>query len=381
MAEYALYDVTVSTLTPLHIGSGSELLHEYDYAIHQGRTWRIDEMALLDAQDVDAQADNALALAERLAQTPPAQQLQPSDYRDGSAYFRYVIQGTPRSNAEGAQLREQIKDAYDRPYLPGSSLKGALRTVLAWSIWRERQLSPDPTLLQRRREWAGSRYEQTLFGRDPNHDLLRALQVSDSQSLEFKTMDVHPLMIANVRVQGRADMLGAPIEVEAVRPDMTFHLSLKVDRQLFTQWAQRAELPAAGEEWLARLPRLAQAHTRDRLQRELAWFEQKKVTHVVQFYQQLAGARLGSNRCLLQLGWGTGWESKTLGSHLQANRDFMERIVRDYRLARGRREAGDPFPKSRRVAVSFRRSPDGRISEQAAPPLGWCLVEMKERPR
>lgn len=374
MANYTIYDVTVSTLTPLHIGSGVELLHEYDYAIHQGRTWRIDELALLDAQEVDAQAENALALAERLARTPPAQLLRPSDFRTDSPFFRYVIQGTPRSNAEGAQLRAQIKDAYDRPYLPGSSLKGALRTLLAWSIWRERKLRPDPAQLQRRREWAASSYEKALFGRDPNHDLLRALQVSDSAPLESNAM-----MIANVRVQGRSDQLGAPVEVEAVKPDMSFHLTLKVDRALFTQWAQRAELPAAGEGWLARLPRSAQEQTRDRLQRELAWFERKKATTIVQFYRQLAGAKLGPNRFLLQLGWGTGWESKTLGSHLQANSDFMERILRDYRLARGRREAGDPFPKSRRVAVGFRRSPDGRISEQAAPPLGWCLVEMKER--
>lgn len=374
MAEYTLYDVTISTLTPLHIGSGVELLHEYDYAIHDRRTWRIDELALLDAQEVDAGSDDAVALAERLARTPPAQLLQPSDFREGSPLFRYVIQGTPRSSAEGAQVREQVKDAYDRPYLPGSSLKGALRTVLAWSIWRERKLQPDARQLQRRRAWAASSYEKAIFGRSPNHDLLRALQVSDSQPL-----DAAALMIANVRVHGRGDQAGAPVEVEAVRPDMTFRLSVKVDRALFAAWAQRAELPAEGAQWLAALPRLVQGYTRQRLAREIAWFEQKRMVNIAQFYQQLAKARLGANRFLLQLGWGAGWESKTLGSHLQADGDFMERIVRDYRLARGRREPGDPFPKSRRVAVAFARSREGRIHEQPAPPLGWCLVEMKER--
>src|SRR5690606_18415556 len=117
------------------------------------------------------------------------------DFRDDSPLFRYVLQGTPRSSAEGAQVREQVKDAYDRPYLPGSSLKGALRTVLAWSIWRERKLQPDARQLQRRRAWAASSYEKAIFGRSPNHDLLRALQVSDSQPL-----DAAALMIANVRV-------------------------------------------------------------------------------------------------------------------------------------------------------------------------------------
>jgi len=37
------------------------------------------------------------------------------------------------------------------------------------------------------------------------------------------------------------------------------------------------------------------------------------------------------------------------------------------------------FPLSRRVAVSFKRGQDGRTEEAPAYPLGWVLVEMKER--
>ena len=51
--NYTLYDVKVTVLSPLHIGSGRDLLNEYDYAIYQGQTWRINEDALLDAQNVD----------------------------------------------------------------------------------------------------------------------------------------------------------------------------------------------------------------------------------------------------------------------------------------------------------------------------------------
>lgn len=370
MADYTVYDVTVSTLTPLHIGSGVDLLHQYDYAVHQGRTWRIDEYALLDAQNVDDPA-----LVEQLARTPPAQLLQPGDYRDGSPFFRYVIAGTPRSAAEGAQVREQIKDSFDRPYLPGSSLKGALRTALGWHIWGLRRLRPDASRLQRRRQWAASAYEKALFGRDPNHDLLRALHVSDSEPLAADR-----LMIANVRVQDRGGNLKAPIEAEAVRPDVAFRLTIKLDRALFSDWASRAELPAEGAKWLGNLPRVMQAHTATRVRSDLAWFRAvQSNTPIVQFYQQLEGAKLGPNRFLVQLGWGAGWESKTFGVRLQEDRAFMERILADYRLARGRRREGDPFPKTRRVTVSFRRGPDGRIHEQPEPPLGWCLVEMKER--
>ncbi|MBN2006221.1 MAG: type III-A CRISPR-associated RAMP protein Csm5, partial [Anaerolineae bacterium] len=124
MADYISYKATVTVLSPLHIGSGRDLLNDYDYAIHNKQTWRINENAWLDAQDTDDPA-----LMAQLEQIPPAQLLAPQDFQPDSPFFRYVIRGTPRAKGEGAQVREQIKDVYDRPYVPGTSLKGALRTA------------------------------------------------------------------------------------------------------------------------------------------------------------------------------------------------------------------------------------------------------------
>lgn len=368
--DYLVYDVTVSTLTPLHIGNGVELLNEYDYAIHNKRTWRINEDALLEAQDVEDPK-----IAEQLGRTPPAQLLRPDDFRPDSGFFRYVLQGTPRSTGEGAQLREQLKNAFDQPYLPGSSLKGALRTAIAWYAWGAANMKPDMGRLGRSRKWAGQDYERGLLGKNPNHDLLRALQVSDSQPL-----DPEQLIILNARVLTRGGNLAAPIEMEAIRPDTEIKMTLKLDLALFSEWARRGGLNLRGREWLAQLPQVVQTHSQDHAKRELAWFKEiRGATAIAQFYGQLASARLSSSRFLVALGWGTGWEDKTFGSRLQANDRFMERIISDYRLARGKRRSGDPFPKSRRVTVGVRRDQQGRAVETPAIPLGWCLVEMKER--
>ena len=83
----------------------------------------------MDEQDVDDPR-----LAEQLARTKPKDLLNPADFHADSGLFRYVLEGTPRSEAEGAVLREQIKTPFGKPYLPGSSLKGALRTALAAGI-------------------------------------------------------------------------------------------------------------------------------------------------------------------------------------------------------------------------------------------------------
>lgn len=371
--NYTLYDVKVTVLSPLHIGSGRDLLNEYDYAIYQGQTWRINEDALLDAQNVDDPV-----LANRLAQTPPAQLLnKPDDFHPDSRFFRYVIKGTPRASGEGAQVREQLKDVYDRPYLPGTTLKGALRTALGWMAWEKRGLRPDRSKLGRDRRFAAQQYEHDLFGRDPNHDLLRALHVSDSAPV-----GADRLMIVNARVLNRGGKPASPIELEAVGPDTTFELTLKIDTALFSSWAQAHGLNLPGAALLRQFTSVVRAHTAQRLDREAEWFARVPgADRVASFCRQLRDISLPPGAFFIQIGWGTGWEGKTFGSRLQADRNFMEAIVRHpreggYGLARGQRKPGDPFPKSRRVLMQVQRSPNGRVIETPRSPLGWVLVEM-----
>jgi CRISPR-associated protein Csm5 len=125
-----------------------------------------------------------------------------------------------------------------------------------------------------------------------------------------------------------------------------------------------------------------QRHTGERLKREAAWFGAiPSASGIASFYQGLlqANAKLGADRCLLQLGWGTGWDGKTFGSRLRAHKGLLEKIVRDYRLTRGTGSPDRPFPNSRRVIVAFQRDAGGRIVEQPGFPPGWCLLEWKER--
>jgi CRISPR-associated protein Csm5 len=368
--NYTIYDVTVTALTPLHIGSGNMLLNDYDYALHGGYTWRIDENAWLDDQETDDPK-----LVEQLSRTPPAQLLKDGDFKPDSAYFRYRLAGKPRATGAGAQLQEIIKTVRDEAYLPGSSLKGAIRTAVAWYGWQQKNARPDTRNLGRNRKFAGQQMERDIMGRNPNHDLLRALHIGDSAPI-----GKDKFIVLNVQVITRGS-LGSPIELEAIQPETSFKLTAKVDNQLFSQWAKKHRLQLGGNPaWLQNLPGIIQQHTTQRLQDELKWYTNRPgAGQTTGFYRQLVNLKVPSYGCLLQVGWGTGWEGKTFGSHLQADGRFMERIIKDYRLAKGRRQEGDPFPKSRRVTVSVTRDNQGRIHQQPAVPLGWAYVELKER--
>jgi CRISPR-associated protein Csm5 len=362
----------VTLLTPLHIGSGQTLLNRFDYVIYRTRTWRLNEDRLLAAQEIDDPA-----LAETLMTQPPGDLLDDNSYDPESDLFRYVIRGTPRSRDRGAQVIEQIKDAYDRPYLPGTSIKGAIRTALAWVAWGERHLQPELRKLNRSPRWAGQKYEREIFGRNPNEDLLRALHVSDSAPV-----DTEQLMLANARVFHRSGKMASPIEMEALKPDTVFELTVKIDSVLFSAWAGRRGL--RGSDLLKALPAKIQQHTAQRIATEAAWFDDvPNAESILGFYRGLPQSGLPETMCLLQFGWGTGWDDKTFGSRLQEDTRFMESILASrrqggYGLARGRREFGDAFPKSRRVLVQVRRNRSGAIIERPRSPLGWALLELSE---
>jgi CRISPR-associated protein Csm5 len=370
MNGYVLFDARVMTLTPLHIGTGRELMLEYDYAVHNGQTWRLNEDRVLQPHYSDDPEQ-----IDKLAHTAPAKLLPPDEYQVSSEFFRYVIKGQPRARASGSILREQIKTVEDRPYLPGSSLKGALRTALARHGWLTMGLRPDTRKLDNRPKFAARDYEREIMGVDPNHDLLRAMQVGDSQHLSPDC-----LMLANIKVL-TARREGSPIEVEAIRPETRFRLPVKIDTQLFSEWAgQRQGFRLGGaRDWLEKLVAIMQTHAQERIRAQRAWYEKRKAIAPASFYRDLERLSLKQNQFVVQIGWGGGWDSKTLGSVLAADAEFLEWVIAHYRMARGRRQPGAPFPASRRVAMNVQRAKDGQRIEIPGLPLGWVLVDMKER--
>jgi len=359
------FAVTVELLSPLHIGTGTELLLDYDIVPHDGHTYRVDEEALLAHALLSAEAQGAAAVNRLLAGRPAAELLVAADFGDPhSPLFRYVLPGTPFTTTPGAKVWEQIKDVHDRLYLPGSSLKGALRTVLAWGLYTTQQRKPDLARLGRSRSWAAQALGRDLFGMDPNHDWLRALHVEDSQPREpagrlaLRTVQVYPA--------------GLPIDAEVVEPGTVFHLTITVDEYGFQQQVARQLGWQGKRHWLEQLVKLGRSHAMERLGQEIAYHQKNGPPAALAFGQRLQelSQTLAPDEFLLQIGWGAGWESKTLGSDLirQDDRAF-ERLLSQYRMTKERnRQPGDPFPKSRHLVLR-----DGWPTE----PLGWVRVRLE----
>ncbi|MBI5292448.1 MAG: type III-A CRISPR-associated RAMP protein Csm5 [Chloroflexi bacterium] len=365
-----VFEVTLKTLTPVHIGDGDELRQDFDFAVRGGRTYRLNEEAVLESKE-------ALLISDRGGQYPlPATLLKTDADFNTTSFFRYTLSGIPRSRKSDARVKSLIKDVYDCPYIPGSSLKGALRTALAWTGWNEVKPKLDRGAIGRSRSWAGQGLERKLFGPDPNRDLLRALRVSDLAGL---TRAGEGMMLVNAQVLTRKSA-GSPVELEAIRPEVALNGSITIDDVLFTSFAERELHFANREHWLRELMARAQKHSFARLVKLAEWYERGEgYEAIAKFYGQMLNAKIGANAALMQIGWGAGWDGKTLWTHLQTDPQLFEQLVNDFRMHKATRESpprkpGDPFPRSKRTAMVVK---DG--AAKAAAPLGWVLVELKEK--
>jgi CRISPR-associated protein Csm5 len=376
---HSTFRLTVTTLTPLHIGTGNTLLRDFDYVTHDGKTWVINEDALADLL-VDYEDD----LEKMAAGRPASELLRPEDFHADSPLFRYILPGEPRSQRSGSVLQEQIKDSWDRPYIPASSLKGALRTALFYAGYGQCDLQFRVSDLGHNAKFAAQPLERKVFANNvspdkaPNHDLLRALQISDSVPDEQKR-----LQIVNVTVSKNGQPSGPPIELEAIPSDVSFEMSLTLDGYLLGNtkpWNQDAASKQLGYteaqlKWIQGLPQIVNSYTQQRLGIES---QTNRSSNWINTFEQIKpivdrfASDQTSNEFIIQLGWGGGWDSKTLGKHLTDNKTEFSKLVNDNRykmLRKGKFAVGDAYPKTRRAIVIRQDQP---ISL-----LGWIWVRME----
>lgn len=356
------YEVKIRTLTPLHIGTGNILLRDYDYVTTEDRTLVLNQEAIL-TQEYERTG--------RVPDRPAGRFVAPADLKDGSPLVRYSLAGA----TSVGQIQEQIKDVQGQCYLPGSSIKGALRTVLMAHALRSRAFVPDLDTLAGAKSWAAQPWERAIFGQKPNSDLLRALQVADTQPL---VQSAQRLTLLNAQVFS-GGVPSAPVWVEAIPHGQSFQTVIRVDDWLLQEQAGRFGWKDKSR-WLTDLPALGQAWAVERLNKERAFAEEKRMENPAKACAQLLKYRLASNQFMLQVGWGTGWSGITVGTLLSLS--DQRRVRERYGLGRPPRARGEvrldpnkPFPNSRRLHVARGTG----ASAEPGVPLGWVVVEMNSK--
>ena len=391
----------ITTLTPLHVGSGERLREGFDFIEYEGRLWIANQGALFRAvleQARHVRTDDEAIIATDIAGMTIYQMmdngwLRPEHFDSNKRIFHYSLEGNTSKKGRDGELFAHIKDIKKQPYLPGSSIKGALRSTimrgLAGNDSRKPEYQPgnpkNAAAKMERRYFAAPKGDWKKF---PNFDIWRAFRIEDASITDFDSDKHLKLAYAIVHKQPPKNPKGKysegesiPLDLEVIPEGVTLELNGKVDTWLFEDPSARKELGFTEKQtdWMMDgLILSVNLETGSRLEEERDYFKLMKERGgklpggVARSIKDLFDAfnALQPNEMILPVGKGTGWRSKTLGRVLQdrlTDEEFSG-MVRKFRLGKGMWKKNESIPYTRVLSTE---------GGQHNTPLGWVKIRME----
>ena len=189
--------------------------------------------------------------------------------REDATWVRYTLRTASGDYPAMNTLNCFIKNVQDQPYIPGSSIKGAIRTALLASCSREEGLQSMAYQAEQNPKYrrAGAEEHPLRILRlntaerkrtDAVNDLLRALYISDSAVFPLDALIVCKKLelSSNGEVHGtaqgmRSGRTSPPLYRECLRPGLSTHFYLTIDKKLAASQLSPEKITQALEAWYA----------------------------------------------------------------------------------------------------------------------------------
>jgi len=173
---------TLTALTPVHIGCGNTLMRNVGFVIAGNKAGFIDLDKLAAKLGNNAAAISAMTAA--IEQGKPLTGLLPKNVQPME--ICNVVADARGSFNDVKELIEHYRTPLLGPCIPGSSLKGAIRTCLWNALTDSNSMITVNDMYSIRKsfngekwQWGGERIGKQLFGNNANTNSMRFLQIGD----------------------------------------------------------------------------------------------------------------------------------------------------------------------------------------------------------
>jgi CRISPR-associated protein Csm5 len=338
----------ISTLTPVHIGNGIELQGNFEYLNFREEK----KIALINAEKVLAILgednlhhwisciDQNQPLLPLLKQRKP--NLTSNDIADRIIHM---------SVATEKPIRTQIHTGCEMPLIPGSSLKGAIRTALFAELIFDNpeSVTTSRNLKDYRNNWNDKIINNLIFGNDPNHDIFRLLQVGDVEFTNTVAFETNVINKYNTTWKIKQELSQV---VETIPAGLTAKSRIQFNDLLLkragTNYFNRNSTKLKFDQLLS----LINNHTMRLVEDEIDYWDNKAQNpEALGDYLDEMNLILESiqncteTECVLRLGWGSGFRSMTGDWHMEMTDNDYYDMVKSIR--RGH-PADLVFPKTTR---------------------------------
>lgn len=360
--------IKIETLTSVHIGSGETLQYGTDFvsgldAEGYGLFGIVDPKKILNLIG-EEHIGNWIAAIERQESTKTIiKQFAPhAKLEDYSK--RILLDYCDVQAKNGETLKEFIHDGMGKPYIPGSSIKGAIRTAIVASLAAQRH-NLESKIQDRKGKPTAKNVEAMLFGADPNSDVFRFLQVGDAVFGNNYEVALRMVNINEREKKGFWDKSKSQL-IEALAPEDKSEFQMKISSHYYDfakkKWPQKPNVKPIGNlpDEMSTLQKLFQTineNTKYLIESEIDYWKDKqkyddsgkvgdyvdKMNGILAIVEQ---CKCGSE-CVLRIGHGSGWRFIT-GAWAEELDNFFSLVVPVSRPKNFNYEQYD-FPKTRRV--------------------------------
>jgi len=363
---------SIEVLTPVHIGSGVKLAKDIDF------TYTNDTVTIVPQSE----------LMNYLEQNPDEMQ----KFIDGGYKLERLNIGEigkkyPINGERIFDISEFERNGFGRPYIPGSSIKGSLRTIILKSKFDSLETAQKNELLKKvnhnKKERASEDALKEIFGDDSNHNLMRALEIFDA---EFEDVNLDKVFVISLKTSdGKAygwKKMGkdkktnkpfplqdeprnaTPVFIETLPIGSKGYCSISLNNFLFNNPDAKRELKFT-ETSLININSLISTinkYSIEKLNSEKKFFENlnssKKLNELIKHIDLLIAehSKLINDEFIMRISWGSGWKGMTGDFINDLDKDektkwiefFRDKYCDGMKMKMGR--PGFPiFPKTRRI--------------------------------
>lgn len=342
------YNIKVEILTPVNIGAGIEKdwIKGLDYIEKDGFIYKLSLHKMLQS-GIDIEQ-----LTDCLQEKNESKLLQLVRNRLDSVSEKKIKSPVNSNNDIKAFVCNELSEC---PIIPGSSLKGAIRSILYNYLLAGKEAS-----------------EAQIFGSSKKGDeFMRFIKFTDIEFLEtglvntkiFNLRSEHNKLLGGWKQKANSttdkfNPIGFNTIYEVLLPGQNAYGSLMLSEKLFNLYGERGQPLGDAKKIILtnnyhELFSIINKHTQSYLQKEFAFFKQYEakysdsiIDNIEYLLQQIRNAN--ENECILKMAAGSGFHIIT------GDWKFDDYSITDIKLDRGKNRGfykGKPSSKSRKIAL------------------------------
>lgn len=349
MSKYSL-----ETISPIHIGNGNRYSNK-EFVVKNNLLTKIETGNIYETiENENAKEDFILFLEE------PGMTLKDFIGNDIPASSRLYNANLVCENIP-SEVSEFIK-TNNVPFIPGSSIKGAIRTMILYNMIGENDINEIRTMVQYGN--VETIFHKIISGNTKNSsysDLLKFLQISDSNyvdKLDIICEQTLEVMYDKWNWYKRSsNIVQTYVETVPIGLKIEGNIAINSNNILL----EKLGLSYKGKNLnFDKIKDIIYTFSKDLINYELEFAEKYNIDFLSTFYDRIQ--KLNSKDApLLKIGHGSGFMSMTIGLKLKNDPQLFEKVRT---MTRGKSYQYE-FPKTRRIDI------DRHI------PLGWCKLEIK----